>query len=181
MKRLRRICLVVFLVMAGVILGVWGYGSTLSAEKDLVVNATFTATPIQPLFALLTDFSKTPTWKSTTIRIEELPEVSGHPVWREYTSDTDHIDLMIVEQMPPTRLVVQIANANEVGFTGKWTYTLKPTQAGTAVTIHEQSQIPDPIMRAVYTLMTDPSQTIQTELTDLGSTLNDPPIIEFVD
>jgi hypothetical protein len=95
------------------------------------------------VFALLTEVSAYPSWRSDVREVEVL---STAPLrFRERGKNGD-ILFEEVERRAPEHLVVRIADP-ALPFGGQWTYTLAPEDDGTRLTIREDGVVRNILFR----------------------------------
>jgi uncharacterized protein YndB with AHSA1/START domain len=162
-----RYVLIVIGALVGIVAVIAIAGWSLPVQHRASVERTFRATPAA-LFALITDVSAFPTWRSEVTRVETLPDENGHRRWREATKNGPPITY-IVEQMVPDRLLVgRIANT-DLAFGGTWTYELRPAGDGlTSLRITENGEVYNPIFRFVSRFVMGHDATIKQYLAAVG-------------
>lgn len=143
-------------------------------------SAIFASTSPVALFEVLADHEGVAERREDVDRVERLDDRDGHPVFRETSAYGDEIEFVILEEVPNTRMVVEIGNADALGFGGTWTWELAPDGQGSRVVVTEEGQIPGLIMRGVYWMFASPTGTIEAELALLGRHLQDPPVITIM-
>jgi uncharacterized protein YndB with AHSA1/START domain len=76
------------------------------------------------------------------------PDRDGHEVWRQKMSGFD-VPLIVIESVPPRRLVTKIDASAGAAFGGTWTYELTPDSSGggTRISVTEAGWIGNPIFR----------------------------------
>lgn len=127
--------------------------------------------PPETIWALVTDYSAQPTWRSKLKAVERAPDQNGHEVWREIASDGSVMPLETLDAIPPAKLIRKIADP-KLPFGGTWTYELTPDGAATRITITERGEVYNPIFRVVSRFMNQRA-TIDRFLTDLAGKLGE--------
>jgi|SRR5579862_8341500 len=124
------------------------------ASQTIVLAA---APPV--VFAVITDFARTPEWRTDLKQVEMLPPETGRTRFREAGSQgaiTYRVEMM----EPPSRLVTRIADPS-LPFGGTWTFELRPNGAGTELTITEDGEVYNPIFRFMSKVIFSPTETIE--------------------
>lgn len=119
----------------------------------------------------ITDYANMPQWRSELKKIERMPDVNGHEVWKEYNS-AGEMPLETIESTPPRKLVRKIGAG--LPFGGGWTYELTPDGSGTQLKITENGEVYNPIFRVVGKFM-DPAASMTTFLTGLATHFGEQP------
>jgi hypothetical protein len=128
--------------------------------------------PATTLFAALRDFAGQPAWRSNVKQIELLPPVESRVHYRETTRD-GAITYAVVEEQPPARLVVKIANES-LPFGGTWTFQLAPEGEATRVTITEDGEVKNVIFRFMARFVFGHTATLDRYLHDLAAKFGEP-------
>ncbi len=118
------------------------------------------------LWETITDFSAYKTWRSGVSAVERLPDMNGHPVWKETDSRGDSIPYETVESVQGNRLVRRIADSS-LPFGGTWEFSLETTPDGVILTITEDGEVYNPIFRFVSRFIMGHSKNIHRYLSDL--------------
>jgi hypothetical protein len=129
------------------------------------------AQPPERIFAIITDFALTPTWRTDIARIELLPPQDGHLVFREHGGH-DAVTYRVETIDAPRQLIVRIADTN-LPFGGTWTYDLVPVDGGTQLTITERGEVYNPVFRFVSRFVMSQTATIDRYLRALGTKLGE--------
>lgn len=131
------------------------------ASREAVVDA-----PRETVFARISDPAGYPAWRPDVSSVEVL---SRDPLrWREQTGG-DAITYEVVEQQPPDRLVVRIADP-DLPFGGTWTYELRPEGKGTRIVITERGEVYNPFFRFMSRFVFSPTATMEGMLRAMGGT-----------
>ena len=120
--------------------------------------------PPEAVWKTITDYGAMPQWRSELKKIERMPDVDGHPVWKEYNS-AGEMSLETIESVPPRRLVRKIGAG--LPFGGKWTYEVMADGTGSQLKITEDGEVYNPIFRVVGKFM-DPAASMTTFLKGLA-------------
>ena len=141
-----RIVVIVVAVLATLLIAVLVLGAlvpkTHIATRTVVVNARPDA-----VWQAITSVESYPQWRDVQASVT-LPPLEGHRAWRETDRDGQAMTFVVLEEIPPRRLVTRIADKN-LGFGGTWTYELAPAGNGTQVTIIEDGEIHNPMFRCI--------------------------------
>jgi hypothetical protein len=146
----------------GVIVGV---GMFLPEKHRASESAHFRA-GVEQLWEVITNFTAYPTWRRDISTIERLPDMNGHPVWKELDSHNEGIAYETVDAVPSKRLVRRIADPN-LPFGGTWTFELDTTPEGVTLTIIEDGEVYNPIFRFVSRFIIGHTKNIRGYLDDL--------------
>ena len=142
-------------------------GAMLPASHVVSRTATFPHTP-ERVFAVLVDIENSRHWRRDVRAVEVLawePRVR----WREYGRRRSVV-FERVEVEPPVRLVTQIADPDQP-FGGRWKYELSPDNGGTRLSITEEGEIHNPMVRAFSRYVFGHAATIERFLEDLEGRL----------
>ena len=148
-------------VLVGVVVGV----GALLPEKHHASESSRFRVGVEQLWEIITNYSAYPTWRSGVSSVERLPDMSGHPVWKE-TDSHGAIPYETVESVPGKRLVRRIADPN-LPFGGTWEFSLETTSEGATLTITENGEVYNPIFRFVSRFIFGHTKNIQGYLNDL--------------
>jgi uncharacterized protein YndB with AHSA1/START domain len=162
---MRWIAIVIGLLLAIVLLIVV-IGALLPKGHVAARRARF-AQPPERIFAIITDFAQTPSWRTDLTRVELLPSQDGHTVFREHAG-RDAVTYRVETIDPPRQLIVRIADTN-LPFGGAWTYDLVPVDGGTQLTITERGEVYNPVFRFVSRFIMSQTATIERYLRALGT------------
>ena len=101
--------------------------------------------PPDALYALLSDVSQYPAWRTDVKSLQRLPDRDGHPAWVEEVSGMK-IPLHFERMERPSLLVARIDSAG-LAFGGTWTYRIAPAAGGSDLTITEDGEVYNVIFR----------------------------------
>jgi hypothetical protein len=104
-----------------------------------------------------------PDWRTGMKEFGKLPDGK----WWEQDSHGQKITFELVEDRPPTRRVVRIADKS-LPFGGTWTFEIAPQAEGCAVRITEDGEIYNVIFRFVARFFMGYTSSIEGYLRDLG-------------
>ena len=125
-----------FVVLLALVATVLVMGSRLPVEHTASVSAVVEA-PQDKVWAMISDVSAQPGWRTGLKAVEMLPEGAAGPCWREVQSAMS-MPLCVTASEAPRIRVATIADP-KLPFGGSWTYQLEPAGAGaTRVTITER-------------------------------------------
>lgn len=109
-----------------------------------------------------------PDWRSDIKASGALPEKNGRKQWWEQDKHGQRIAYELVEDSPPTRRVVRIADAG-LPFGGTWTVEIAPEPAGgSTVRIAEAGEVYNVFFRFLSRFVFGYSGSIEGYLRDLG-------------
>lgn len=131
--------------------------------------------PPETLFAAI---AGPPDWRSGVKRFGALPAANGGRRWYEEDSHGSKITYEVLEETPPKRLVVRIADRG-LPFGGTWSYDVAPTPGGGAeLRITENGEIYNVFYRFLSRFVLGYTRTMDTYLRDLGAKFSQPVEIE---
>lgn len=163
------------LLVLGAIASVLAVGWSLPAHHVARGEATFGDHPPQAIYQVLADWEARPKRSPEVGSVHRLPDRRGNLVVREESS-FGAIEFEVLEDEPPHRMVVAIANPAEAGFAGTWTYELNETPAGgTVLVVTENGRLDNPLVRLIARLAMDPHDTMESEFASIGDWIGDPP------
>jgi hypothetical protein len=114
------------------------------------------------VYAAVRDFQSFPKWRRDVKRVEIL----GAAQFREHASH-GAVTYDVVEDIPAQKLVTRIAD-KDLGYTGSWTYELRPDGDGTILTITEKGEIANPMFRFLSHYVFGQTATMEKYLEDLA-------------
>lgn len=123
------------------------------------------AAPPAEVFAIVTEFSRFPEWRSGISRVELLPDDGRGARFREHGSQ-DVITYRVERIEPPMKLVTRIDDPSQP-FGGTWTLDLAAVPEGTALTITEDGEVYNLLFRFLSKTVFSPYSTIDTYHADL--------------
>ena len=129
-------------------------------------TATYAKSPAE-VWAVITDFAATPTWRPGVKKAERGPDLGGKPVWNETFRNDMRLSLVTEEAVRPTRLVRRIFGEG-LPFTGRWIFVLSPAAGGTRIVLTEEGDVPNPFFRFVSQVVMGHDRHLDTYLKDLG-------------
>ena len=161
------IALLAILVLIGVL--VLGIGSMLPKEHHVTRRAHINRSPSE-IWEVVTDFAGQPEWRMDVRSVKRLPDQNGRQVWQETDKRGRPWMIETVESVAPRRLVRRIANVNSV-FGGTWTYEIGEYGEVTAMTVTEDGEVYNPVVRFMSRFLVGHSATIEQYLRALGTRL----------
>lgn len=123
-------------------------------------------TPADTLWHTLSDFARMPGWAPELTRVERLADRNGHPVWL-HVGPRWSAPMEVTEFSPPHRFTMRIADP-KLPFGGTWTYEVAHAADGAVVTITENGEIPNPVMRFLSRFVFGQTSTMDGYLRALG-------------
>jgi uncharacterized protein YndB with AHSA1/START domain len=160
------------LIVAAVLIGIPALLALIGVflPQNHVAARTITlAAPPDRVFATISDIDKLTTWRSDLKGVERLAD-DGKGVRYVEKSSTGDILFRVEELEPNNRIVTRIADP-KLPFGGAWTFDLKPSGAGTELTITEAGEVYNVFFRTMQKLFFSPTKTIETYQADLGKYL----------
>ena len=124
--------------------------------------------PPAEVFALIADFERHPEWRTDVRRVTVEGTGVGAKVREESGGDT--LRLRVEAWEPPGRLRMRIDDP-ALPFGGTWTYTLRPVDGGTELTVVEDGEVYNPVFRFMSRFVLGHDATIARYLADLKQRL----------
>ena len=122
--------------------------------------------PIDSVYTVLRDLGNFPKWWSDVTLSERVSGVQGER-WKQEAGGMS-MQLDVVDEVPPLRLVTRIVEEKGAVFGGTWTYMLtQSASGGTVVSVTEQGWIGPPPFRVIQSVM-GMHGTLDGMLTALG-------------
>lgn len=143
-------------------------GLTLPENHQAARSARYDAPPAL-VFAVITNVTAYPDWRSDVDRIEVLSESSEELRFAEHSRERpEAITYRVEEREPPRRFKVRVDDPS-LPFDATWTYMLQPFDGGTSLTITEDGQISNPLFRVVARVLFKPTDAMDRYLHDLAT------------
>ena len=153
------------LVVAVLVVG-WSLPVKHRASRSMRIGARPAA-----VFALISNAGDYPRWRTGVSRIELL---AGDPTapsrFREHSSD-GAITYEVAERVPDRRIVTRIADEG-LPFGGRWTYELEPDGEGTRLSITEDGEVYNPLVRFVSRFVMGHTASIDRYLNDVARAIS---------
>lgn len=127
----------------------WLVGLLLPARHVEEERTDFTVSA-ETVWAVLTDLDGMPTWRRGIQALERLPDVEGQVRWIEVRSAGRSTTYQRVESVSPRRLVVQSSEPGR-----RWVYDIRVLDRGSELTVREERELRNPIMRTVLGIFGD--------------------------
>lgn len=108
-----------------------------------------------------------PDWRTGVRSFGALPEDDGRKRWWEEDAHGQKITYELVEDLPPHKLVVRIAQPG-LPFGGAWTFEIAAAGSGSDLRITEDGEIYNVIFRFLARFFFGYTASIDTYLKDLG-------------
>lgn len=160
-----KIVLVVIAVIVLLVAIVAVVGALLPRHHVASRSARYRA-PADTLWRALTDFAALPGWAPELTRVERLADQNGHPVWL-HVGPRWSAPMEVTEFSPPHRFTLRIADP-KLPFGGTWTYEIAAAGDGATVTITENGEVGNPIMRFLSRFVFGQTSTMDAYLAALG-------------
>ncbi len=163
------------LIALGILVGLAALVTLVGALLPKGHEATRTARFRQPpeaVWQVITDFQASSSWRTDLRSVERLPDLNGHPVWKEVDKQGQALPLEVVEQVPPRLMVTRIADP-DLPFGGTWTWEIAPDDDGCSLTITERGEVRNPIFRFVARFVLGHTATMDGYLKALGRKLGE--------
>jgi hypothetical protein len=142
-------------------------GAMLPRAHHAARKAHFRAAP-NALYAVL---AGPPDWRTGVRSFGVLPEEASRKRWWEEDSHRQKITYELVEDSPPARMVVRIADRG-LPFGGTWTFEIAPApDGGSDLRISEDGEIYNVIFRFMARFFFGYTASIEGYLRDFGAKL----------
>jgi len=149
-------------------------GAMLPKQHHATRKARYRASP-EALFAVI---AGPPDWRTGIRSFGVLPEEGGRKRWWEEDAHRQKITYELVEERPPSRLSVRIADRG-LPFGGTWTFEIASAPGGGSdLRVHEDGEIYNPIFRFMARFFFGYNGSIEGYLRDLGVKFSQPVEIE---
>jgi uncharacterized protein YndB with AHSA1/START domain len=145
-------------------------GSNLPREHVAVVRTRYAAPPAA-VWSLLSDPSAAPTWRKDVKRVEKIPDINGHPAWKE-ESGFGLITYELVESTDSVSRTTRIADET-LPYGGQWEHRLAPAGSGTELTITERGFVKPALFRFMSRYLFGYTATLKGLMTELGTKLGE--------
>lgn len=147
-RRRRRVIRVLGLASATVA-ALFLVGAVLPAEHLFTSQAKLQRPP-ETVWRVLTDLEGMPLWRSDVRAVERLPDLGGHPAWREVGMSGNQVFALTLAD-PPRLLVTRRADQGVPGLPMR-TFELAATTHGTLVTVTDRAVSRNPLRRVLVRL-----------------------------
>ena len=166
------------LLAAGILALLAAVAVTVGAMLPVPHHATRKARYRASADALFAVLAGPPDWRTGVKSFGVLPAEAGRKRWWEEDSHRQKVTYELVEERPPTRLAVRIADRG-LPFGGTWTFEITPVPEGGAdLRISEDGEIYNPVFRFMARFFFGYTASIEGYLRDLGVKFNQPVTIE---
>jgi uncharacterized protein YndB with AHSA1/START domain len=163
-----RYALIVVAVIVGLIAVIAIIGWSLPVRHHAEAARTYRTTPAG-MYALITDVTSYPSWRSDVKRVETLPAEDGRVRWIETPKNGPPITFLVERSTPGQLLVTKIANT-DLPFGGSWTYEITPSSNGqTTLRLTEDGEVYNPIFRFVSRFVMGHDATMKQYLASVGT------------
>lgn len=123
--------------------------------------------PPADVYATIRDFAATPSWRKDVKRVTLL---DGTPLRFREESSHGTVTYEVVEDVPAQRLVTRIVD-EDLGYSGRWTYSLEPAPEGTRLQITEDGDVSNVVFRFMSRFVFGHTTTIERYLAALATQL----------
>lgn len=149
-------------------------GALLPLRHHATRRARYRVSP-EALYAVI---AGPPDWRTGVKNYGVLPEESGRKRWWEEDSHHQKITYELVEENPPARIAVRIADRG-LPFGGIWTFEIaRVPGGGSDLRIHENGEVYNVIFRFMARFIFGYNASIEGYLRDLGAKFGETPGIE---
>jgi hypothetical protein len=149
-------------------------GAMLPRDHHATRQGHFRAKP-EVIYAVL---AGPPDWRPDVKAYGDLPERNGRRQWWEQDAHRQKVTFELVEDHPPSRRVVRIADQG-LPFGGRWTFEIATASDGGAdLRIHEDGEIYNVMFRFLARFFFGYHSSIEGFLRDWGAKFGEPVRIE---
>jgi hypothetical protein len=149
-------------------------GAMLPSRHQATRRARYKVSP-EALYAVI---AGPPDWRTGVKDYGVLPEQDGRKRWWEEDAHRQKITYEMVEEQPPSRLAVRIADRG-LPFGGTWTFEIsRVAGGGSDLRIHEDGEVYNVIFRFMARFLFGYNASIVGYLRDLGVKFSETPEIE---
>lgn len=162
----------IFIALAGFLILITVIGYLLPKGHSVTREASF-GQPPDVIWKTITDIDAMPSWRQGLKSVKHLPDRQELPAWVE-TLDSEAIPLETLRALPPSKLVVRIADP-KLPFGGTWTYEITPQPSGSSLRIREDGEIYNPLFRFLARCVFGYTGTIDTYMKSLAKKFGEQP------
>lgn len=152
-------------------------GSSLPREHVATVRATFKASP-DAVWAVISDPLAAGSWRKDLKKVERIPDINGHPAWKEESS-SGTVTYELTESTAPVSRTTRIADES-LPFGGQWEHTIRAVGSGSELTITERGYVKPALFRFLARYIFGHTSTMRDVLAALGDRLGEPVTPEIV-
>jgi hypothetical protein len=131
----------------------------------------------QPPGSLYAVLAGPPDWRSDVKASGPLPDHDGRKQWWEEDSHGQRVTFELLEDSPPSRRVVKIAD-RRLPFGGTWSYEIAPAPGGSDLRITEDGEVYNVIFRFMSRYIFGYTGSIERFFRDLGKKFGESPQTE---
>jgi hypothetical protein len=139
-------------------------GAMLPVRHRATRRARFHQSP-EALYAIL---AGPPDWRTDVKSSGPLPDQDGRRQWWEQDSHGQKIRFELVEDSPPVRRAVRIADPS-LPFGGTWIFEISPAPGGADLRITEDGEVRNVFFRFIARFVIGHTRSIETFFKDLGA------------
>jgi len=150
--------------LVGLVLMVAVCGAALPVEHHATRRARFR----KSADTLYVTLAGPPDWRSDVAGYGALPDQDGRKQWWEQDRHGKKVRFELVEEKPPMRRVVRIADRS-LPFGGTWTFEITPLAEGSELRIREDGQVYNVIFRFLARFVFGYTGSIEGFIKDLGA------------
>jgi uncharacterized protein YndB with AHSA1/START domain len=161
----KRVLLALALLIVVAIAGVWLVGLALPVEH-VASQSMWIAAPRDSVWRAITGVREFPEWRRNLDSVVVLDDAVA---WREF-GGFGAITFRADELQPTERFVARITDP-DLGFGGRWIYTLSDSAGGTTISITEEGEVLNPMFRTISRFVTGHDATMAAFLEDLSAHL----------
>lgn len=162
----------IFIALAGFLILITVIGYLLPKGHSVTREASF-GQPPDVIWKTITDIDAMPSWRQGLKSVKHLPDRQELPAWVE-TLDSEAIPLETLRALPPSKLVVRIADP-KLPFGGTWTYEITPQPSGSSLRIREDGEIYNPLFRFLARCVFGYTGTIDTYMKSMAKKFGEQP------
>jgi len=153
-------------IVIALIVGVAAFIGSRLPKAHSASRSIFLHQPPSNVYKVVRNFAAAPEWRVDVKNVVVESQPGGQIHFRE-EGKQGTVNYELAEDIPDQKLVTKILDT-DLGYSGKWTYTLKPSGEGTLVTITEGGEVSNVIFRFMSRYVFGQTASLDAYLTALG-------------
>ncbi len=150
-------------------------GASLPADHAFS-RSSIISKPPEAVWAVISDFAAQPSWRPQLRSMDRLPNQDGLEAWQVTGSNGESMTMLVVESVPPLRLVNLYRNTQASGDTS-WIFEIQPIAQDSQVTLTERTRVEKPLSRFFLRYVSG-SRSADQYLAALAKKFGDPAVIQ---
>jgi hypothetical protein len=103
--------------------------------------------PPDAVWRAVRDLGAVPSWWAEVTSSQRTSDAAGREVWEQKMKNGFALRLIVMEDVPPRRLVTTIDAAADAPFGGTWTYEVSAADGSTRLAVTEAGYVNNPLFR----------------------------------